>query len=221
MRVLIIAPHPDDEVLGCGGTIAKLSNQGHEVFVAIATKARPPLFSEEVIAKGRQEALVAHKLLGVKQTFFCDLPAAALDMTEHSRVNQEMSRLLTEIQPMLLFIPFVGDMHLDHQRIFISSLVAARPNQPGFPQKILSYETLSETNWNASYLTPGFQPNVFIDISDQIDLKLQACACYASQMQPFPHERSLTALEALAKLRGATVFCQAAEAFVLIREIMD
>lgn len=221
MRVLIIAPHPDDEVLGCGGTIAKLSAQGHEVFVAIATKARPPLFSEEFVAQGRQEAIKAHELLGVKETFFCDLPAAALDTTEHSRVNQEMAHLLKDIKPVELFIPFIGDMHLDHQHIFISSLVAARPNQAIFPQKILSYETLSETNWNAAYLTPGFQPNVFIDISEQLEIKLKAFACYASQVKAFPHERSLIALESLAKLRGATVFCKAAEAFVLIREIID
>lgn len=221
MRVLIIAPHPDDEVLGCGGTIAKLSAQGHEVFVAIATKARPPLFSEEFVAQGRQEAKKAHELLGVKETIFCDLPAAALDTTEHSRVNQEMDRLLKDIKPAELFIPFIGDMHLDHQHIFLSSLVAARPNQATFPRKILSYETLSETNWNAAYLTPGFQPNVFIDISEQLQIKLNAFACYASQVKAFPHERSLVALEALAKLRGATVFCKAAEAFVLIREIID
>lgn len=221
MRVLIIAPHPDDEVLGCGGTIAKLSAQGHEVFVAIATKARPPLFSEEFVAQGRQEAKQAHELLGVKETIFCDLPAAALDTTEHSRVNQEMDRLLKDIKPTELFIPFIGDMHLDHQHIFLSSLVAARPNQAIFPRKILSYETLSETNWNAAYLTPGFQPNVFIDISEQLQIKLNAFACYASQVKAFPHERSLVALEALAKLRGATVFCKAAEAFVLIREIID
>lgn len=218
-KILIIAPHPDDEVLGCGGAIAKFVKQGNEVFVAIITKARPPMFSEEFIAQGRKESGEAHHLLGIKKTFFCDLPAAALDVTEHSQVNQAIGQILSDVKPDMLFVPFVGDVHLDHQHVFLSSLVASRPNQAVYPKKILAYETLSETNWNAAYLSPGFQPNVFIDITDELDTKLKAFSCYQSQVKSFPHERSLIALEALAKLRGATVFHKAAEAFVLIREV--
>lgn len=221
MRTLILAPHPDDEVLGCGGTIAKLAAAGNDVFVAVLTKARPPLFSEEFVQKGRKEALEAHKLLGVKETLFFDLPAAALDVTEHSLVNQTIGKLINDIKPEKLFIPFVGDIHLDHQHIFLSALVASRPNQKEFPRKILAYETLSETNWNAPYLTPAFHPNVFINISDHLQTKLKAFSQYQSQLKAFPHERSVEALEALAKLRGATVFCNAAEAFVLIRQVME
>ncbi|SRR5579883_382476 len=220
MQILIIAPHPDDEVLGCGGTIAKLAAEGHDVVVAIITKASTSLFPKELIEQGRKEALLAHKLLGVKDTIFCDLPAAGLDKTDHSEINQVLGKLISEFEPDMLFIPFLGDMHLDHQRIFVSALVAARPNQAVFPKKILAYETLSETNWNAPYLTPGFHPNYFFDISKFLDQKLKAFATYESQLKTFPHERSLVALDALAKLRGATVFCQAAEAFVLIREVI-
>jgi N-acetylglucosamine malate deacetylase 1 len=220
MRIAIIAPHPDDEVLGCGGTIAKLAAEGNEVFVIIATKAGPPLFTEEFVERGRRESSAAHKLLGVKKTFFCELPAAALDVTRHSEINKELGKLINDLKPDLLFIPFLGDIHLDHQNIFLSSLVACRPNSAEYPKKILAYETLSETNWNAAYLTPGFQPNVFFDVTDFIDVKLRAFSCYQSQIKDFPHERSLVALEALATLRGATVFCKAAEAFVLIREVI-
>lgn len=220
MRILIIAPHPDDEVLGCGGTIAKLTAMGNEVFVAIVTKAGPPLFSEAFVAQGRKESLLAHNLLGIKDTIFCDLPAAALDSTEHSKVNQVLGKVISDIKPEMLFVPFVGDIHLDHQHVFLSSLVASRPNQAVYPRKILAYETLSETNWNASYLTPGFHPNVFFDISEHLEKKLQAFSLYQSQVKEFPNERSLIALDALAKLRGATVFCKAAEAFVLIRDVI-
>lgn len=220
MRVLIMAPHPDDEVLGCGGTIAKLSKTGDDVFIAIATKARPPQFCEEIVAQGRKEAKLAHEILGVKETIFCDLPAAALDTTEHREINHTLSQLVHDIKPQVLFVPFLGDIHLDHQHIFLSALVATRPNQSYFPIKILSYETLSETNWNAPYLTPGFHPNVFIDISSELSLKLKALSIYKSQIKPFPHERSQEASEALAKLRGATVHVHAAEAFVLIREVI-
>ncbi len=220
MRILIIAPHPDDEVLGCGGTIAKFSAEKHEVFVTIVTKGRPPLFSEEFVAQGRKESLRAHQVLGVKDTIFCDLPAAALDVTEHSQVNQVIGKVVTELKPDLLFIPFLGDIHLDHQHVFLSSLVASRPNHASYPKKILGYETLSETNWNAAYLTPGFHPNVFFDITDHLETKMRAFSCYQSQIKEFPHERSLVALDALAKVRGASVFCKAAEAFVMIREVI-
>lgn len=221
MRILIIAPHPDDEVLGCGGTIAKFAAEKHEVTVAIMTKAKPPLFSEDYIAQGRREAKEAHKLLGVKETIFLDLPAAELDLTSHGLVNQAISKLLNDIKPDMMFVPFVGDLHLDHQRLFISSLVAARPISKTYPRKVLAYETVSETNWNAPYLAPGFHPTVYIDISDFLKQKLQAFATFKSQVKQFPHERSIEALDALAKLRGATVYCHAAEAFVLIREVID
>lgn len=220
MRVLVIAPHPDDEVLGCGGTMAKLRAKGHSVCVAIMTKGSQPLFSEEYVAVSRKEAQAAHNLLGVNETIFCDLPAAALDRTGHSVINDKIHMLLQQIQPEILFVPFLGDIHLDHQYIFMSSLVAARPNSANFPKKILAYETLSETNWNASYLTPTFQPNVYFDISQELEKKLSAFSYYQNQIKTFPHERSLVALEALAKLRGATVFCHAAEAFVLVREVL-
>lgn len=220
MRILVIAPHPDDEVLGCGGTIAKLAADGNEVFVGILTKARPPLFSDEYIAQGRKEALIAHQLLGVKETFFFELPAAELDVTSHSTINQTVGKLMNDLQPDTVFIPFLGDLHLDHQRLFLSALVASRPNADVYPVKILAYETLSETNWNAPYLTPAFHPNVFFDISDYLGLKLKAFSAYQSQVKLFPHERSVDALEALAKLRGSTVFSKAAEAFVLIRDVI-
>lgn len=220
MKLLILAPHPDDEVLGCGGTIAKLAQAGHDIFVAIVTKGYPPLFNKKEIVKGQKEAILANKILQTKKIFFCDLPAAELDVTEHRIINQEIMELFAKVEPDWLFIPFLGDLHLDHQNVFLSSLVAARPNHSHFPKKILAYETLSETNWNAPYLTPGFQPNVFFDISEFLEVKLQAFACYQTQIKNFPHERSLTAMKALAQLRGASNFCEAAEAFVLIREFI-
>ncbi len=220
MKVLVIAPHPDDEILGCGATMARFAKEGHEVYVAILTKAGPPLFSVAQVEQGRKEALLAHHLLGVKETFFRDLPAAELDRVAHAEVNQVIGALIKEIQPEMVFIPFIGDIHLDHQSISLSSLVAMRPNQWAYPTKICAYETLSETNWNAPFLTPRFQPNLFIDVSEFLALKLQAFSLHQSQVKAFPHERSLKALEALAILRGSTVHRHAAEAFVVIREVL-
>jgi N-acetylglucosamine malate deacetylase 1 len=219
-NTLVIAPHPDDEVLGAGGTIARLSAEGIQVYVAIITKACPPVFDEAVAQIDRQEALAAHQLLGVKETFFFSFPAAGLDGIAHREVNSQLIKLLETLQPERLYIPFIGDLHLDHQKVFLSALVAARPNRVHAPKAIYAYETLSETNWNAPYLVPNFVPNVFVDISAHLETKIQAMQMYVSQLNLFPDERSEKSLRALATLRGSTANCFAAEAFVLVREVM-
>lgn len=219
---LVIAPHPDDEVLGVGGTIASLAKKGWEVTVLIATKAIEEMFDQSFIEQGRQEAQEAHKILGVSETIFFDqFPAALLDTVKHIDVNRAISQYIQEKKPDILFLPFLGDIHLDHQKLFLSGMVASRPNGSYVPRKIYTYETLSETNWNAPYLTPSFIPNTFVNISETIDLKLKAMQAFQSQTKAFPNERSLEALEALAKLRGATVHINAAEAFILVRDISN
>jgi N-acetylglucosamine malate deacetylase 1 len=219
-RVLAIAPHPDDEVLGAGGTIARLSDAGAEVIVAIVTKGAPPLFSDAGAAKVRGEARAAHARLGVARTVFLDQPAARLDEVPHHQLNRAFGELLREVSPDMLLLPFAGDIHLDHQLTTLSAMVAARPLGADSPRRILCYETLSETNWNAPFMTPSFVPNVFVDISGQLERKLDAMRLYGSQQRDFPHERSLTALRALAMLRGSTVHRPAAEAFMLVRQVI-
>lgn len=219
-KMLVIAPHPDDEVLGVGGTIARLTAEGSEVYVAIMTKGYPPDYEEEQSQQDRQEALAAHQVLGVKETIFLSLPAAKLDIVPHREINSYLVEIYRKIQPEIIFIPFNGDIHMDHQRVFLSALVAGRPNSSHAPQAIYCYETLSETNWNAPYLTANFVPNVFIDISDYLETKIKAMQMYASQIKPFPDERSEVALRALATLRGSTVSRSAAEAFYLVRHIL-
>ncbi|NGO53162.1 PIG-L family deacetylase [Mesorhizobium camelthorni] len=219
-RWLVIAPHPDDEVLGCGGTIARVAGEGGEVHVAVVTRGQPPAFDEELIARVRSEASAAHRHLAVRESHWLDLPAAQLFETPHSKLNHALGNLVRELRPDTLLIPFVGDVHMDHQLIFMSSLVAARPHQSTYPRRILAYETVSETNWNAPHVTASFVPNVFIDIEKTLQRKLEAAAMFGSQMRSFPHERSLETLRALAIVRGTAVHRAAAEAFVLIRDVM-
>lgn len=220
-RTLVVAPHPDDEILGAGGTIARLARAGQDVFVAVVTAGRPPAFSPVQAATVRVEAEQAHALLGVRRTFWLDFPAAALSETPHSELNTALQALFEQVRPTTLLLPFCGDIHRDHQLAFASALVAARPHQPEYPRMILAYETLSETNWNAPYLTPGFHPNVFVDVSETLSLKLEAMGLFETQLKAFPHERSREALRALALLRGATVHVDAAEAFVLVRQVVQ
>jgi LmbE family N-acetylglucosaminyl deacetylase len=216
---LVIAPHPDDEVLGVGGTIAKLVRQGADVHVAIVTRGQAPRFTAEAVERVGQECTSAHRRLGVKQTHYLDLPAAELDRVPHSELNARIGDLVSQIAPDTLFLPFVGDIHLDHQLVFTSALVASRPRHGNVPVRILAYETLSETNWWAPGITPPFVPNIFIDIADTLDAKLEAFAEFRSQVKAAPDERSPEVIRALALVRGAAVYRTAAEAFMLVRQV--
>ena len=218
-RIAVVAPHPDDEILGCGGTMARAASAGAEVHVVVVTRGQPPLFDEELVRQIRSETLRAHRMIGVADTRFLDFPAAGLDQIRRSELNAALSEALSRIEPDLLLIPFIGDIHLDHQIVFNAALVHARPRGPGGPSCVMAYETLSETNWLAPGVTPAFIPNIFVDISETIERKIAAFQAFRTQVKPSPDERSIEAIRALATLRGATVCRPAAEAFVLVRQI--
>jgi LmbE family N-acetylglucosaminyl deacetylase len=219
-RILVLAPHADDEILGLGGSMARWSQEGHELVVAIVTRGNPPLYTQAEEDQCREEARAAHARVGVASTQFLDFPAGELNSVPQGRLNARLAELVSSCAPDEVYLPFLGDLHLDHQRVFQSALVACRPNRPGYPKSLFAYETLSETNWNAPNLTPAFLPTRYVDITGFLGAKLEAFACFQSQLAAFPHERSLKALEALAVLRGATVNLPAAEAFVTLRTVV-
>ncbi|WP_199709378.1 PIG-L deacetylase family protein [Rhodophyticola porphyridii] len=219
-RVLVIAPHPDDEVLGAGGTMARLAAEGRDVHVCIVTSGTAPRFDAAQTQRVRAEAKRAHKRLGVADCHWLGFPAAGLSETPHADLNAGIARIVQSLQPEVVLLPHPGDIHLDHQACFTSSLVASRPHQASYPPVIMAYETLSETNWNAPQLTPAFLPSIFVDISETLEAKLDAFALYESQVHQAPHERSPESLRALATLRGATVHRDACEAFVPVRMVL-
>ena len=135
-------------------------------------------------------------------------------------LNAALAAIFDKVRPDTVYLPHIGDVHRDHQLVFQAVMVCARPTTTACPSRILAYETVSETNWHASPITPPFVPNAYVDISPHLDQKLEACGMYASQIQPPPHERSLEAIRALATLRGHTVHVPAAEAFMLAREVV-
>ncbi len=215
MRILVIAPHPDDEVLGCGGTIKKFAEAGHELYLCVATKAYTPEWSEAFIKSREKEIAAAGKILGIKQTFFLDMPTVKLDTIPQKELNFKIGTIVSRVAPDVLYIPYGGDLNHDHRLIFEACLVAARPVGDKI-KKILAYETPSETEWG---LKP-FWPNCYVDISETLPAKLEAMQGYASEIRPYPHPRSLENISVLAKKRGAEVGLAAAEAFALIREII-
>lgn len=217
MKVLIFAPHNDDEVLGVGGTIAKYARQGHEVYVCEATSL---LSNPELVEKIKCEAIRAHEILGVKETIFLELPVVAIKDTPTIQVNAKFEEVVRRIMPNVVFIPHKGDMHIDHAEVAKAAMVAVRPIENPQLTEIYAYETLSETEWNTPTVDNAFVPNCFSDISDFIDLKLQAMACFETQIKEFPHPRSLEAIDALSKLRGSTVGVKNAESFIVIRKRM-
>jgi LmbE family N-acetylglucosaminyl deacetylase len=220
-NVLILAPHPDDEVLGCGGIISKLISHDIKVAVLIVTRGKRELYSEERIMNVRKEALNAHRLLGVTETGFLDFPAPDLDTIPLSEISQAISNVIVNSDINALFIPHRGDIHNDHRIVFNAGLVASRPVGNCKVRRIYSYETLSETEWAAPFSDDAFIPTSFVNITDVFHLKLEAMKCFKSQLRDFPNPRSLKSIEALANMRGSTVGFTHAEAFMTIRVIED
>ncbi len=219
MNVLVIAPHPDDEIIGVGGTIMKRVNEGHNVFVCVVTKAYEPLFSSELVEQARNECRKADSLLGVKETIFLDYPAVMLESVPRYKLNEGILNVINSVKPDEVYIPHRGDMQLDHKMIVDASMVALRPKYNHIVKRIYSYETLSETGWDIPNTTNEFIPTVYEDITLTLESKIKAMRIFNSQLAEFPNARSIEAIESLAKFRGATVSVKAAEAFSLIREV--
>lgn len=218
-NILIIAPHADDEILGCGGIISKFSKKKINIYVAIMTNASKgdiKLFSKSKIKNIRNECLKANKKLGVKKVFFCDFPAPKLDQFPIYKISEKINILLKKTKCDSIFLPYGSDLHKDHQCIYEASLVACRPLNKSLVKNIFCYETLSETEWGLK----SFSPNYF-EILSNSDLKNKILAFkeYKSQIQKDFHPRSENGIKNLAKYRGNNISQENAEAFKIIRKI--
>lgn len=218
-RVLVVAPHPDDETIGAGGTIAKFTAEGHEVAVLIVSGHLPPLYKQADYDKTVEEAHRAFAILGVSHSRFLEIPATRIGLEPVSEVNGRIADVVKEIGPQIVLCPF-PDRHIDHRLVFESVMVATRPVGPGRGIELLAaYETLSETHWNAPHMEPNFVPNWVVDITEYIQRKVDALKCYESQIPAFPGARSVEATDALAKFRGTQAGFRYGEGFQVIRMI--
>jgi LmbE family N-acetylglucosaminyl deacetylase len=224
-RILVIAPHADDESLGMGGAIARYVRSGAQVHVALLTgfgaEGPHPFISGADFDIVRREFDAALDVLGVTHRHICDLPAVMLDTLPTHKITAAARDLVERVRPNRLYLPFAYDLHRDHRELFYAFMVQARAYLPlgGSIEEVWCYETPSETHLSPAYLEPAFSPNRHVDISDFLDVKLKAIDCYASQRQQAPLPRSRQAMTALAQLRGSQIGVAAAEAFVLVRKV--
>lgn len=215
MNILVIAPHNDDEVLGCGGTIAKYAAQGHRVIVCEVTSGNEALW--KMISR---EAAAAHKVLGVSSYECLHLPVVNMRNEDTDVLNRRFEDIVQKTKPEIVFLPHKGDMHVDHQETNKAAMVALRPYSNPQLKEIFAYETLSETEWNVPSVDNAFIPDTWNDITDYIETKENAMKCYVSQLREAPNPRSIESIDALARLRGSTVGYMFAECFMTIRRKM-
>ncbi len=223
---LVVAAHPDDEVLGCGGTIARMADDGWAVDILILAEgltSRAPVRDAAVISQALDElgqcAQRAGQILGARSVSLESFPDNRLDSMDLLDVVKCIERHLLRSQPQRVLTHHVGDVNVDHQVIHHAIAAACRPLPDSCVREVLYFEVASSTEWRGSHSALTFTPNVFVDISRTLERKLDALRVYASEMRAFPHARSIEALEHMARWRGATVGCAAAEAFALGRRV--
>ncbi|MGO9088649.1 MAG: PIG-L deacetylase family protein [Candidatus Sulfotelmatobacter sp.] len=225
MKVLVIAAHPDDEVLGCGATAARLIVEGNEVHFAILGEGVTSRHHDRADADAAQLATLHRQVhaaaakLGVKNVVSHKLPDNRLDTVPLLDIVKIIEDLVERIRPEVIYTHHGGDLNIDHAVIHRAVLTATRPT-PGQPvREIYAFEVPSSTEWAFQRIEPSFRPNVFVDVTRTLEAKIAAMECYESEARKFPHPRSPEALRALAMRWGSVAGCAAAEAFELVRSI--
>ena len=217
-NILVIAAHPDDEVLGCGATIARHVAEGDRVavlFMADGVGARAPEDRERDLTSRQMAAKCACAELGVTDVTILCHPDNRMDQVALLDIVQDIERVVERCQPNIIYTHHAGDVNIDHRRVHDAVASACR-SQPGFClRQLLFFEIPSSTEWRSPASMAPFAPNWFVDVSDYLPKKLAALSVYGEELRAFPHPRSIEAVEHLARWRGATVGVVAAEAFEL------
>jgi N-acetylglucosamine malate deacetylase 1 len=224
-RILAVSAHPDDEVLGCGATLARYAREGHDCHVLILAEGATSrgdkaaeAFREELAAL-QAAARAAAEVMGVGDVSFGGFPDNKMDTVALLDVVKVVEKKIEAFRPHIVFTHHAGDLNIDHVIASRAVETATRPIGDGFPEAVYACETLSATEWSFARPREAFVPNHFIGVEDTLRLKLEAMKAYGSELRAFPHPRSLDAIEALARYRGAQSGSKAAEAFCLVRGI--
>jgi LmbE family N-acetylglucosaminyl deacetylase len=224
---LIVAAHPDDEVLGCGGTIARLAAEGWNVHVHIVAEGstsrdnvRNVTKHSQTLLELRNAATEANRILGVNSLAFGEMPDNRMDGIELLDVVKLVNTDVLRLRPQLVFTHHAGDVNIDHRIIHDAVIAACRPQPDQSVKELLFFEVASSTEWRPRASAMPFVPDTYFDIGNFMSRKIQALHAYNAEMRPFPHARSIEAVESLGRWRGASVGCVAAEAFMLGRRIV-
>jgi LmbE family N-acetylglucosaminyl deacetylase len=218
-KILIIAAHPDDEILGAGGTLIKHTEKGDDVFCLIlgeGAMSRAGAVRSE-IKKLQQQTSRAGKIIGFKKIYFSNLPDNSFDTVVLLKIVKIIEGYLKKIEPDIVYTHYGHDLNIDHQLTFEAVLTACRPCNSVSPKEIFVFETLSSSEWQAS--DKKFNPNVYIDIEEVFDKKIAAMKEYSSEIKKYPHPRSPEGIRILAQYRGLESGLRFAEAFILERRI--
>jgi len=225
MNVLVVAAHPDDEVLGCGGTIARLSQDGHEVHIAILGEGITSRYAqrEEADQAGvktlHEQSARAAELLGASRPSMFSLPDNRFDSVPLLEVVKIIEGVIDKVNPQVVYTQHGGDLNIDHSIVYRATLTATRPLAGSPVKDLYAFEVASSSEWAFHQFAPAFHPNVFVDISRTLEQKVRALQCYEDETRPFPHPRSPEALRVIAQRWGSVSGLPAAEAFQLVRSV--
>jgi LmbE family N-acetylglucosaminyl deacetylase len=222
VRLLVVCAHPDDETLGCGGTMLKHVSAGDEVTWAIATQAHEPQWTSETIARKAEEVERVAAAYGVAGHLRLGFPSSRLDVTPRADLIGALAEVVERARPETVYVVHSGDVHGDHADVFEATLAVLKAFRMGSlgVRRVLAFETLSSTDAAPPTAERAFAPTVYADVTDWIDRKLEIMALYETESQPDPLPRGPEAIRALARFRGATVGVPYAEAFRLVRELV-
>ncbi len=220
-KVIVVSVHPDDETLGCGGTLLKHKFQQDAVYWLIVTAAfEHQGFSSELIQKRTEEIKKVSQLYDFDEVFELNFPTGTLDEIPYYKLIGSVSDVIRNVQPNIVYLPFHGDIHSDHRKVFESAYSCTKTFRYPSIEKVLMMETISETDFAPAIPTNAFLPNSYVDISDYISRKIEILKIYESEIKEHPFPRSIRAVEALAVLRGAQAGCEYAESFMMLKEII-
>lgn len=224
MNVLVIVAHPDDEILGCGGTMAKLAAAGHDVYIAILGEGATSRYDTRqeadpnLVVNLRANSREAGKIVGARDVMTYELPDNRFDSVNLLDIVKIIEDLVNRVSPQVVYTHHSGDLNIDHGIVNRAVLTATRPTEGHAVREVYTFSIASSTEWAFHTFAP-FHPNVFVDVGETLNLKIRAMETYASEARPFPHPRSPEALMALARLWGSAVGFSAAEAFHAVRII--
>ena len=219
--ILVVAPHPDDETLGCGGSLLRHRAEGDEIHWMIMTTITENVgYSRQHVESRKKEIDAVAERYGFSSVHQADFITTKLDIIANNELVDEVSRVVNRVKPDTLYIPFRSDVHSDHKAVFDAVSACTKSFRYPFIRRVRVYETLSETEFGIRPNYGGFRPNLWIDISEYLEQKIEIMKLFKNEMGEHPFPRSEKCIHALATLRGSTAGVVAAESFITMKEIL-